>query len=142
MNTGVLRGLARCEVDDVNHLIDKYDIGLTIENGQLYTNGSIPEVRRALNIIYNRAFKLGFTFDLGNWTIVQEKPHLAFTQFKSRITTFQMKNVREDGSFALMDDGHATWQDYVHLDVPYMLEYPIHFDDLASEIEKFRNETA
>lgn len=138
MNTGNLLGIEKMNRTQYNELFQGEPLELRIENGQAIENGTIQSVQNAFNALVKQALPIGFTFDMGNWVIMDENPKKAFNDFKENITVFHLKNVNPAGETTLVDEGVVEWRELVHLDITYIIEYAIPLEDIQSEIDKVK----
>lgn len=137
-NTGHLEGLSKTKPQDIEDLFASFIPEIRIENGQEIENGTIKYVQYALDQIEAQNLPIGFTFDMGNWSIMNKNPQEAFDLIESKITAFHLKNVNEEGEPVLVDEGLIKWRSFTHLDIPYIIEYPIFSDEIKNEVEKLR----
>ncbi|MRI84429.1 hypothetical protein GIY09_00735 [Aerococcaceae bacterium WS4759] len=137
LDIGSVAGIRQVQAEEIAALIEKYHLKLNIENNQTIENGKFAPIQESLQAIKDQGLDVGFIYDLGNWGVMGEDPKVAFDAFKEDITVFHLKTVDEDGVTTLLDDGAYTWTDYIGLDVPYILEYPMTLEELDSELNLF-----
>lgn len=135
---GDVDGVLAADQAETQAIFDTYEVQATIENAQSIENGSIENVLRSLDHIAQQDFPLGFTFDLGNWLVIGEDPQAAFEATKNHIDVFHLKNMDENGDYSTLTDGAANLDDYTQTDRPYLLEFPMTWEDLLGEIKVLR----
>lgn len=139
-NLGDVKGIPVVDADRFNSLVQNHQISITIENGQAESNGTIDVIQKALDSIEKKKLQVGFTFDLGNWIVMGLSSKKAFELFKDRISVFHTKNTNPNGDRVLLDQGDANWKEFLSLNIPYILEYPMTEEEFASEYAKFTNQ--
>lgn len=137
-NLGLVEGIDQVDSVKLKNTLASYNVELTIENGQAPSNGSLETMEKALLWIEKNKLPIGFTFDLGNWTHVNQNAKEAFDHLKDKITRFHVKNVNSKGSPVLLDEGINNWLEFLGLDIPYILEYRMTDEELEKEYAKFK----
>lgn len=137
MNIGDLTGISQVKTSELTALLDSYQINLTIENDQTEENGHYGPVKTALTAIEEQGLPVGYTFDLGNWLVMEEDPYQAFNALKPYITVFHMKNL-QDKQTTLLEEGALDWRKFLGLPVPYVLEYPMTVAQIPGEVAKMK----
>lgn len=138
VNIGEVAGIAAVEPTELAALLAKYQVRLTIENDQTEANGRLKSVTEAIAAVAKGQLPIGYTFDIGNWLVMEEDLDLAFAQLKEKMTVLHLKNIDEKLETTLLDEGTAAWQSYLPKEVPVILEYPMAFAAIADEVAKTR----
>lgn len=132
MNIGQLAGIEKTTAKE----LQTGSMLLTIENDQTEANGRLQPVKTALASIQKQDLPLGYTFDLGNWPVMGEVATDCFSELRSAITIFHLKNVNDHKETTLLDQGVLDWRDYLQeLDCPVGIEYPMTLEELKNEVE-------
>jgi len=139
-NLGDAAGITEVDAKAFNQVLADNRLSVTIENGQDEKSGPIASIENALKLIDEAGLEIGFTFDIGNWVVVGENPEEALNTFKDSITIVHVKNTNAAGDWMLVDQGEAAWENFLGLDVPYILEYPMTEDEFHSQYDLFSNE--
>lgn len=77
------------DINELNDILNNTSVNVTIEN-QPNDNGSLVEMKKALNYLNDNHIKLGYTFDSGNWYWINENPHVAFDELRENISVFHL----------------------------------------------------
>lgn len=123
------------DIQEVENMLEESNINLTLENLSNKT-GSLYYVKTALEAIKNMK-KIGFTFDAGNWYWVDENPNKAFSELKSQITNFHLKDIKNKDT-TMLGNGNTDWTSMVeNLDntIPIFLEYEIPDNQITDQIK-------
>jgi len=139
MNIGDLEGIQEANVGEFNELIKNYGIKVTVENNQTSKNGTFKSVAAALEEIRRKKFNIGYTFDSGNWHFMDEKPLEALDALKSFITVLHLKNMNVRKETTLLDEGVLKWKEFIALNCPIILEYPVSLASIKSEVFKIQD---
>lgn len=137
---GNVEGILNTNIEAFQEMLSQYNVQLTIENAQTVENGTLENMLLSLDNVRTQNLPFGFTFDLGNWIVMDENPKSAYDATKDFITVFHLKNMNLDKEYTLLENGAANLKDYTQLDVPYILEYPMTWDVLLSELEILRTQ--
>lgn len=128
-------------------LIDRYGVGVTVENDQTTTHGSLDwALSSMLRLREADASAIGFCYDCGNWAWAGVNPDDAFDALMDidAISEYQIKNVRFEGEGddthpvpSLLNEGVVDWAPQVRrlaADVPVTLEYPAPIERIDDEV--------
>lgn len=138
LNIGNLSGITQIKNSEFKQFLADESFKITIENDQTYDNGSLNNVLKSLSLIEKQNLQIGYTFDLGNWMVIEENPQKSFIETKKYISIFHLKNMNTQNQSVLLDKGQLSWRDYLIEDWPIVLEYPMDFNELKSEIKKVK----
>jgi hypothetical protein len=136
VNFGDLQGISSVSKDELNTLLSSYKIKLTVENDQTIENGVLSEVLKGLQLIEENQLSIGYTFDLGNWSVMDQDYEAAFKKMKKDISIFHLKNIDNKKQTVLLDEGVINWRLYLSTEYPIVLEYPMDWFALETEIKK------
>lgn len=88
------------DINELNDILNNTSVNVTIEN-QPNDNGSLVEMKKALNYLNDNHIKLGYTFDSGNWYWINENPHVAFDELRENISVFHLKDIKSKNTMML-----------------------------------------
>lgn len=125
---------------DLNSLLEKYEIKLTVENDQTKENGKAYKIIDFLADQKEKDGRIGMAFDVGNWIWQKEDPLENAKRLSAYVTYIHLKDVADtDKPFTTyLNDGGVSWKsvmDVLPSDVPIALEYPCG-DQAAKQLEK------
>ena len=123
------------DINELNDILNNTSVNVTIEN-QPNDNGSLVEMKKALNYLNDNHIKLGYTFDSGNWYWIDENPHVAFDELRENISVFHLKDIKSKNTM-MLNNGDTDWR-YM-LNIPVFLEYGIDENKIIDEMEKVEN---
>lgn len=110
---------------------------MTIEN-QPNDNGTLIEMKKAINYLNDNHIKLGYTFDSGNWYWIDENPHVAFDELRENISVFHLKDIKSKNTM-MLNNGDTDWRYMLNKlgeNIPVFLEYGIDENKIIDEMEK------
>lgn len=125
------------DINELNDILNNTSVNVTIEN-QPNDNGSLVEMKKALNYLNDNHIKLGYTFDSGNWYWINENPHVAFDELRENISVFHLKDIKSKNTM-MLNDGNTDWKymlNELDQNIPIFLEYGIDKDKVVDEMEK------
>lgn len=125
------------DVNELNDILNNTSVNVTIEN-QPNDNGSLVEMKKALNYLNDNHIKLGYTFDSGNWYWIDENPHVAFDELRENISVFHLKDIKSKNTM-LLNNGDTDWRYMLNKlgeNIPVFLEYEIDENKIIDEMEK------
>jgi hypothetical protein len=135
-NIGEINGIEHTNKQELENLLEEYAIQLTIENNQTKENGPLSAVLKAVEKVREKQLPIGYTFDLGNWLVMEEDPREAFKALKEEITVMHLKNMNQLKEPVYLDDGVIEWRKYLSREQPIILEYPMELRKIESEAAK------
>lgn len=138
LTVGDLDGIPKTSKQVLDQLVEQYQVAINIENDQTKENGSYQVIAEALARINEIGLPISYTFDAGNYAVVKEDAAQAFEQLNAATSIFHVKNIDQAGQATLLNDGVMVWQDYLGLDIPYVLEYPMAMSELENELTIFK----
>ena len=121
----------------LNDILNNTSVNVTIEN-QPNANGTLVEMKKAINYLSDNYIKLGYTFDSGNWYWINENPHVAFDELKDNISVYHLKDIKNKNTM-MLNDGNTDWKymlNELDQNIPIFLEYGIDKDKVVDEMEK------
>jgi sugar phosphate isomerase/epimerase len=136
VNTGAVADIVSVDGKQLKELVEKTGIRVTIENDQTAENGTFAATKQALDNINKAELPIGYTFDVGNWLVMQESPEKAFQQLKGAIDVIHLKNMNEERQPVLLDEGMVEWTRFIDGQETIVLEYPMKLSELPKEIER------
>lgn len=125
------------DINELNDILNNTSVNVTIEN-QPNDNGSLVEMKKALNYLNDNHIKLGYIFDSGNWYWINENPHVAFDELRENISVFHLKDIKSKNTM-MLNDGNTDWKymlNELDQNIPIFLEYGIDKDKVVDEMEK------
>lgn len=125
------------DVNELNDILNNTSVNVTIEN-QPNDNGSLVEMKKALNYLNDNHIKLGYTFDSGNWYWIDENPHVAFDELRENISVFHLKDIKSKNTM-MLNNGDTDWRYMLNKlgeNIPVFLEYGIDENKIIDEMEK------
>lgn len=125
------------DVNELNDILNNTSVNVTIEN-QPNDNGSLVEMKKALNYLNDNHIKLGYTFDSGNWYWIDENPHVAFDELRENISVFHLKDIKSKNTM-MLNNGDTDWRYMLNKlgeNIPVFLEYEIDENKIIDEMEK------
>lgn len=125
------------DINELNDILNNTSVNVTIEN-QPNDNGSLVEMKKALNYLNDNHIKLGYTFDSGNWYWIDENPHVAFDELRENISVFHLKDIKSKNTMTL-NNGDTDWRYMLNKlgeNKPVFLEYGIDENKIIDEMEK------
>lgn len=125
------------DINELNDILNNTSVNVTIEN-QPNNNGSLVEMKKALNYLNDNHIKLGYTFDSGNWYWIDENPHVAFDELRENISVYHLKDIKNKNTM-MLNDGNTDWKymlNELDQNIPIFLEYGIDKDKVVDEMEK------
>lgn len=135
VNIGNLDGIAKVSNSEWMDYLKDSTVKVTIENDQTQENGYLSSVLKGLYLISEQQLPIGYTFDLGNWLVMDEEPLEAFQKTQEFISVLHLKNMNESAQPVLLDQGILNWREYIKKDWPIVLEYPMNFEEITEEIK-------
>ena len=145
LNIGKYNEISQDDVKEINNLIDKYSINLTIENDQTELCGKVNYIKDFLEGAKALGMKISFTFDIGNWIWQKEDPIKNAYILKHYVTYIHLKDVHIDNTpkTSFLDEGDIDWRRIINIfneDIPIALEYPCEntMTNLKKEIGKLK----
>ncbi|WP_086350752.1 sugar phosphate isomerase/epimerase family protein [Candidatus Enterococcus clewellii] len=140
VNTGDVASISLADGSTLKAALDKAGIRVTIENDQTLENGTFAATQQALREIQEADLPIGYTFDVGNWLVMDESPENAYQQLKQAIDVIHLKNMNEQKQAVLLDLGKADWPLFVRGQKTVVLEYPMKLSEIEKEIERVTEE--
>ncbi|OQR07533.1 sugar phosphate isomerase/epimerase family protein [Ligilactobacillus salivarius] len=125
------------DINELNDILNNTSVNVTIEN-QPNDNGSLVEMKKALNYLNDNHIKLGYTFDSGNWYWINENPHVAFDELRENISVFHLKDIKSKNTM-MLNNGDTDWRYMLNKlgeNIPVFLEYGIDENKIIDEMEK------
>lgn len=125
------------DINELNDILNNTSVNVTIEN-QPNDNGSLVEMKKALNYLNDNHIKLGYTFDSGNWYWINEKPHVAFDELRENISVFHLKDIKSKNTM-MLNNGDTDWRYMLNKlgeNIPVFLEYGIDENKIIDEMKK------
>lgn len=125
------------DINELNDILNNTSVNVTIEN-QPNDNGSLVEMKKALNYLNDNHIKLGYTFDSGNWYWINENPHVAFDELRENISVFHLKNIKSKNTM-MLNNGDTDWRYMLNKlgeNIPVFLEYGIDENKIIDEMKK------
>lgn len=125
------------DINELNDILNNTSVNVTIEN-QPNDNGSLVEMKKALNYLNDNHIKLGYTFDSGNWYWIDENPHVAFDELRENISVFHLKDIKSKNTM-MLNNGDTDWRYMLNKlgeNIPVFLEYGIDENKIIDEMEK------
>lgn len=138
LNIGDLEGIKKVSLDYLKSTLPD-NVLITVENDQTEKNGVLEEVLQALELIEEKNFPIGYTFDVGNWLVMGEDAEEAFIKLKNKITLIHLKNTL-DGDTVLLNQGELNWRKFISKEWPIGIEYPMDMVDLKKEYQLIKEE--
>lgn len=136
VNTGEVAGIRSVDSEQLEELIGKTGIRVTIENDQTVENGTFTATKQALGNIKKSGLPIGYTFDVGNWLVMKESPEKAYQELRQSINVIHLKNMNEERQPVLLDEGVAEWTQFIKEQEIIVLEYPMKLLELPTEINR------
>ncbi|MYY88656.1 sugar phosphate isomerase/epimerase [Lactobacillus salivarius] len=125
------------DINELNDILNNTSVNVTIEN-QPNNNGSLVEMKKALNYLNDNHIKLGYTFDSGNWYWINENPHVAFDELRENISVFHLKDIKSKNTM-MLNNGDTDWRYMLNKlgeNIPVFLEYGIDENKIIDEMKK------
>lgn len=125
------------DINELNDILNNTSVNVTIEN-QPNDNGSLVEMKKALNYLNDNHIKLGYTFDSGNWYWINENPHVAFDELRENISVFHLKDIKSKNTM-MLNNGDTDWRYMLNKlgeNIPVFLEYRIDENKIIDEMKK------
>ena len=125
------------DINKLNDILNNTSVNVTIEN-QPNDNGSLVEMKKALNYLNDNHIKLGYTFDSGNWYWINENPHVAFDELRENISVFHLKDIKSKNTM-MLNNGDTDWRYMLNKlgeNIPVFLEYGIDENKIIDEMKK------
>lgn len=125
------------DINELNDILNNTSVNVTIEN-QSNDNGSLVEMKKALNYLNDNHIKLGYTFDSGNWYWINENPHVAFDELRENISVFHLKDIKSKNTM-MLNNGDTDWRYMLNKlgeNIPVFLEYGIDENKIIDEMKK------
>lgn len=125
------------DINELNDILNNTSVNVTIEN-QPNDNGSLVEMKKALNYLNDNHIKLGYTFDSGNWYWINENPHVAFDELRENISVFHLKDIKSKNTM-MLNNGDTDWRYMLNKlgeNIPVFLEYEIDENKIIDEMKK------
>lgn len=125
------------DVNELNDILNNTSVNVTIEN-QPNDNGTLIEMKKAINYLNDNHIKLGYTFDSGNWYWIDENPHVAFDELRENISVFHLKDIKSKNTM-MLNNGNTDWRYMLNKlgeNIPVFLEYGIDENKIIDEMEK------
>lgn len=125
------------DVNELNDILNNTSVNVTIEN-QPNDNGTLIEMKKAINYLNDNHIKLGYTFDSGNWYWIDENPHVAFDELRENISVFHLKDIKSKNTM-MLNNGDTDWRYMLNKlgeNIPVFLEYGIDENKIIDEMEK------
>ncbi|MGY3820655.1 sugar phosphate isomerase/epimerase family protein [Ligilactobacillus salivarius] len=125
------------DVNELNDILNNTSVNVTIEN-QPNDNGTLIEMKKAINYLNDNHIKLGYTFDSGNWYWIDENPHVAFDELRENISVFHLKDIKSKNTI-MLNNGDTDWRYMLNKlgeNIPVFLEYGIDENKIIDEMEK------
>lgn len=125
------------DVNELNDILNNTSVNVTIEN-QPNDNGTLIEMKKAINYLNDNHIKLGYTFDSGNWYWIDENPHVAFDELRENISVFHLKDIKSKNTM-MLNNGDTDWKYMLNKlgeNIPVFLEYGIDENKIIDEMEK------
>lgn len=125
------------DINELNDILNNTSVNVTIEN-QPNDNGSLVEMKKALNYLNDNHIKLGYTFDSGNWYWINETPHVAFDELRENISVFHLKDIKSKNTM-MLNNGDTDWRYMLNKlgeNIPVFLEYGIDENKIIDEMKK------
>lgn len=125
------------DINELNDILNNTSVNVTIEN-QPNANGTLVEMKKAINYLSDNHIKLGYTFDSGNWYWINENSHVAFDELKDNISVYHLKDIKNKNTM-MLNDGNTDWKymlNELDQNIPIFLEYGIDKDKVVDEMEK------
>ncbi|MYY93132.1 TIM barrel protein [Lactobacillus salivarius] len=125
------------DINELNDILNNTFVNVTIEN-QPNDNGSLVEMKKALNYLNDNHIKLGYTFDSGNWYWINENPHVAFDELRENISVFHLKDIKSKNTM-MLNNGDTDWRYMLNKlgeNIPVFLEYGIDENKIIDEMKK------
>ncbi|MYU50286.1 sugar phosphate isomerase/epimerase [Lactobacillus salivarius] len=125
------------DINELNDILNNTSVNVTIEN-QPNDNGSLVEMKKALNYLNDNHIKLGYTFDFGNWYWINENPHVAFDELRENISVFHLKDIKSKNTM-MLNNGDTDWRYMLNKlgeNIPVFLEYGIDENKIIDEMKK------
>lgn len=131
--------------DELSTLLD-YGIGISIENDQTQTSGTIKAITTFMKAINKTDLDLGYVYDLGNWRFVGEDEIEAAKRLKEYVRYIHVKDVRyekQKPQATSLDHGEIDWRKALQMlpqEVPVAIEYPTTLNAEIIEAKKLLEE--
>lgn len=143
-NMGDLHSCDTQVIQDLNKIMEDYQIFITIENDQTKENGTLDCAKSTFTHLKSHGSKIGFTYDAGNWYWQNESPMNAFDIMKSYIQVYHLKNVKVNPYLrtVLLEEGCIAWKSMINMlsdEVTIILEYPMCKKDIHHEVQCLKN---
>lgn len=125
------------DVNELNDILNNTSVNVTIEN-QPNDNGTLIDMKKAINYLNDNHIKLGYTFDSGNWYWIDENPHVAFDELRENISVFHLKDIKSKNTM-MLNNGDTDWRYMLNKlgeNIPVFLEYGIDENKIIDEMEK------
>lgn len=125
------------DVNELNDILNNTSVNVTIEN-QPNDNGTLIDMKKAINYLNDNHIKLGYTFDSGNWYWIDENPHVAFDELRENISIFHLKDIKSKNTM-MLNNGDTDWRYMLNKlgeNIPVFLEYGIDENKIIDEMEK------
>lgn len=125
------------DINELNDILNNTSVNVTIEN-QPNDNGSLVEMKKALNYLNDNHIKLGYIFDSGNWYWINENPHVAFDELRENISVFHLKDIKSKNTM-MLNNGDTDWRYMLNKlgeNIPVFLEYGIDENKIIDEMKK------
>ena len=125
------------DINELNDILNNTSVNVTIEN-QPNDNGSLVEMKKALNYLNDNHIKSGYTFDSGNWYWINENPHVAFDELRENISVFHLKDIKSKNTM-MLNNGDTDWRYMLNKlgeNIPVFLEYGIDENKIIDEMKK------
>lgn len=140
LNIGEVKEVSKEDIQNINELCEKYQMKMTVENDQTIENGRVNKIYNFLCQVKQLKGNISFTFDVGNWIFQDEDPLKNAELLKSFVTYIHLKDIGNNRSNALLNDGLLDWKNILSVlppKLPIVLEYPCGTkEQLALEINK------
>ena len=125
------------DINELNDILNNTSVNVTIEN-QPNANGTLVEMKKAINYLSDNYIKLGYTFDSGNWYWINENPHVAFDELRENISVFHLKDIKSKNTM-MLNNGDTDWRYMLNKlgeNIPVFLEYGIDENKIIDEMKK------
>lgn len=143
LNTGDVGGVQDATFSSLNELIEKYGVGIRLENNQTPGHANVANCLKAMQLVETANLPITFVFDTANWVFVGDSVEKAVEQLAEFTTYLHCKNYQLlDGKPVLsgLFDGEldiiTLKNQFPHLEY-VALEYPCALTDLEKDIRQF-----
>lgn len=130
----------RASLNDLSCILQRWGATLLIENDQSVVAGSAHALQRFFTAADASGISLQMTFDMGNWSHVDENACSAAALFSQRVRYIHAKGVRQTHGRWIavpLAQSEDSWESILRAlprSVPRAIEYPLVADDLLAHV--------